>query len=123
MSWFVTQRASHSRAPADGRDHQRFDQHDGQHEPLGEANRLEHRQLARALTHGDGHRVAGHEQQREEHDAADRQQQELDVPHLLDEAAANADSVCVRVSDAELLNSSMADATAWACAGFATRTM
>ena len=36
--------------------------------------------------------------------------------------AANADSVCVRVSDAELLNSaSMADATAWACAGFATR--
>ena len=46
------------------------------------------------------------------------------LPICCTNAAANADSVCVRVSDAELPNSaSIAFATASAWSGFATRTM
>ena len=46
------------------------------------------------------------------------------LPICFTNPAANADSVCVRVSDAELANSaSMAFATASAWLGFATRTM
>ena len=42
-----------------------------------------HGQFAHALAHGDGHGVPGDQEQGEEDDAADREDEELDVPHLL----------------------------------------
>ena len=69
--------------PADEAISSRLGQHQAEDEAVGVADGLQHRQLARALADGDGHRVAGDQQQREEDDRADRQHQELDVAHLL----------------------------------------
>ena len=109
---------------ANRRNQQRLGQHEAQHEPIGEPDRLEHRQLARALPDGDSHRVARDEQQREEDDAANRQQQELDVAHLLDEPRRERRlGLRARLGRgvAELRVDRRATANAWS--GFATRTM
>ena len=108
---------------AQRRDEEGLGEHERQHEAVGEADRLQHRELARALADRDRHGVAGDEQQREEDDGADGHDQELDVAHLLHERRRERLSVWVRVSDAEFANSaSIALWTSTAWSGLATRT-
>ena len=61
-------------------------QHQDQHQPVGEAHGLEHAQFPDPLPHRLRHRVAGHQQDGEEHRGQNGDQDRADVAHLLHEA-------------------------------------
>src|SRR5260370_2580772 len=70
---------------SDKRDDQGLREHEEKYGAIRKADGFQDGELSGALAHGDGHGVAGNEQQREEHHAADRKNQKLDVAELLGE--------------------------------------
>src|ERR1019366_8050316 len=60
----------------------RFGKHQRDDLSVGETDGLEHAQLSRPLAHRLGHRVAGHQQDREKHRAQDRRDDHHDVADL-----------------------------------------
>ncbi len=62
-----------------------FGEHEAKHALVGKTNRLQHRELRNALAHGLRHRVAGEQDQREEHSRDDGADDQADVAELLDE--------------------------------------
>src|SRR5260370_17012362 len=66
-------------------DDQRLREHQEKNGAIRKADGFQYSELRGALAHGDGHGVAGDEQQREEHHAADRKNQKLDVAELFGE--------------------------------------
>ena len=109
---------SASRSSAETAIKQRFGQDKEQDETIGVSDGFQYCEFADALAHGDRHGVAGDEQQREEHDSADRENQEFDVAELFDPASGEAFFVSVLVSYGELANlSSMALTTRAASSG------
>ncbi len=76
-------------AAADDGEEQRLRDHDTEHEAIRVAERLQDRQLGGALPDRDRHGVADDQQQGEEHHRSDRENQELDVAHLLHEGSGH----------------------------------
>src|ERR1035441_502750 len=84
QSWDSQERKTEPQKASDNRNGKRFGKHKEKDPAIAEADRFENGKLADALAHGDGHGIPGDQQQSEEHNGADRYDEELDVSELLD---------------------------------------
>ena len=71
-----TDRSAHQR------DQDRLGQNEHQHKTIRKPHRLQNGKLPDALAHSKRHRVSGHQQEREKHYAANRENQEFNIPGL-----------------------------------------
>src|SRR5712664_3284598 len=89
-TWNGSSGKNKSERAADQSDYHRFGKNQEQHGTIRKSNGLQDGELRRAFADGDGHGVAGHEEKRQENNAADGKDEEFYVAKLLGETGGES---------------------------------